>query len=147
MSFNVKSKSVSSFKMFSTNCAGVINGKLESLKAAVRLSGSNIITVQETHCRQKGRIKFDSLQVFEAIRKAKGGGTMIAVHTAMNPKLVDVYEDEFELLVVEIKVKDKNIRVISGYGPQENLEERRECLSLLLLRQKSRKQNFLGNLF
>ena len=61
--------------------------------------------------------------VFEAIRKAKGGGTLIAGHSSLNPKLIEVYEDEFELIVVEVELKEKEIRVISGYRPQENWPE------------------------
>ena len=61
--------------------------------------------------------------VFEAIRSLKGGGTLVACHKDLKPKLVEEYEDEFELLVVEIEVKKKQIRVISGYGPQENWKE------------------------
>ena len=38
----------------------------------------------------------------------------------MNPILINVYDDPFELVVVEIKIANKEIRVISGYGPQEN---------------------------
>ena len=40
--------------------------------------------------------------VFEAIRKKKGGGTIVAVHQDLKPKLIEEYNDEFELLVVEI---------------------------------------------
>jgi hypothetical protein len=37
-----------------------------------------------------------------------------------------VYSEEFELLVVEVIIGGKSVRVITGYGPQENwkLEER-----------------------
>ena len=61
--------------------------------------------------------------IFEAIRQKKGGGTLIAAHEDLNPKLIEEYHDEFELLVVEVSTEEKCIRVISGYGPQENLEE------------------------
>ena len=44
--------------------------------------------------------------VFEAIRAKKGGGTMIAIHEDLNPKLVEEYNDDFELLVVEINAED-----------------------------------------
>ena len=64
--------------------------------------------------------------IFEAIRNTKGGGTLVACYKDLNPKLIEEYDDEFELLVVEIKLKGKQIRVISGYGPQENwVEEKR----------------------
>ena len=69
---NVISKSVSNIKMFSTNGAGIKNGKVDSLNAEIQSVQANIITVQETHCRQKGKIKMDSkFVIFEAIRKRK----------------------------------------------------------------------------
>ena len=110
-------------KLFSTNGAEVVGGKVNSLKSAVRDVKANLITIQETHCRRKGKIQIDDFVIFEAIRKAKGGGTLIACHEDLKPKLIEEYEDDFELLVVEIKANEKDIRVISGYGPQENWPE------------------------
>ena len=112
--------------IYSTNGAGVINGKAESLRSEVKATNANIVTIQETHCVRKGRIQMPSgFVVFEAIRKAKHGGTMCAIREELNPKLINVYEDSFELLVVEVNVEKKNICVITGYGPQENWDERR----------------------
>ena len=37
--------------------------------------------------------------IFEAIRAKKGGGTAIAIHEDLKPKLIEEYSDEFELLV------------------------------------------------
>ena len=48
---------------------------------------------------------------------------MCAVHEDLKPKLIEEYNDPFELLVVEIEAKSKAIRVITGCGPQENWEE------------------------
>ena len=87
-------------KIFSTNGAGVVGGKTNSLRTQVKLTEANIVTVQETHARRKGKIQLPDMVVFEAIRKAKGGGTLIAGHSSLNPKLIEVYEDEFELIVV-----------------------------------------------
>ena len=91
------------------------------------------MTLQETHSKRKGKIQLDNFVTFEAIRKAKGGGTLIASHKDLNPKLISEYEDDFELLVVEIEVKDKQIRVISGYGPQENWQEEKRMPFFLAL--------------
>ena len=99
----------------------------------VRDVKANLVTIQETHCRRKGKIQIEDFIIFEAIRKAKGGGTMIASHKDFGPKLIQEYEDDFELLVIEIKVEKKEIQVISGYGPQENwLEEKRMPFFLAL---------------
>ena len=65
--------------------------------------------------------------MFESIRKNKEkGGSMLGVHVGLQPVLIQEYNDTFELIVVEVKVADRDVRVISGYGPQENwdLEER-----------------------
>ena len=77
-------------KMFSTNDAGVVNGKIDSLINEVKATGATIVTVQETHCRRKGRIQMDNMVVFESIRSKKGGGTICAIHQDLNPKLVAV---------------------------------------------------------
>ena len=97
----VKGESAVRLKIFSANCASLKNGKINSLNAEVRSTKANIVTLQEVHYRQKGKIKMDkSFVVFEAIRSKKGGGTAIAIHEDLKPKLIEEYNDEFELLVV-----------------------------------------------
>ena len=57
-----------SIKIFSTNAAGLISGKLDSLKNEIVSTNSNIVTVQETHSLGKGLIKMPAgFVVFEAI--------------------------------------------------------------------------------
>ena len=82
--------------------------------------------------------------VFEAIRKAKGGGTLIASHKSLNPRLIESYEDEFELLVVELELEEKNIRMISGYGPQENWTEEKRRPFFVALETEVEKANLAG---
>ena len=111
-------------KMFSTNAAGLVKGKIASLLSEVNATGSNIVTIQETHSIRKGKIvKPADFVVFETIRKIKHGGTMCAVKHYLNPKLIEEYDDPFELLIVEVEVDKKGIRIMTGCGPQENLEE------------------------
>ena len=63
--------------IFSTNAAGLINGKMDSLRSEIVSTASNIVTVQETHSLRKGMINMPvGFVVFEAIRKARHGGTM-----------------------------------------------------------------------
>ena len=91
-------------KVLSTNAAGVVTGKADSLVNEVKSTGSNIVTIQETHSQRKGRVKLpDNFVIFEAIRKAKNGGILCAVNENLNPKLIEEYDDPFELLVVEIE--------------------------------------------
>ena len=121
---HMKPQPVSHMKLFSTNGAGVKFGKLKSLNAEVMNTQSNIVTIQETHYSQKGKIQMNaSFVVFEAIRQKKCGGTLIAIHKDLNPKLVEEHNDEFKLLVVEIETEEIPIRIMSGCGPQENWDE------------------------
>ena len=101
-----------------------MTGKLDSLISGVKSTGANIVTIQETHSTRKGKIVMPNyFVIFEAIRPAKNGGTLCAIHENLNPKLIEEYSDSFELLVVEIEVQSKSIRIMTGVGPQENWEE------------------------
>ena len=57
--------------IFSTNAAGLVNGKMESLRSEVQNMKSNLITVQETHFRKKGKFKIPNFIIFESIRAKK----------------------------------------------------------------------------
>ena len=48
---------------------------------------------------------------------------MLGVHVALKPVLISEYNETFELLVVKIKIANKAIRVLTGYGPQECWDE------------------------
>ena len=64
--------------------------------------------------------------LFEAIRNEIGGGSIIGVHEILQPLLISAYKDEFELLVVETKIGNQEIRFMTGYGPQECWDEANE---------------------
>jgi len=134
-------------KIFSANAAGCKN-KIESLLHNINKLDAAIVTVQETHFDRKGKLneKLPDFEIFEAIRNKSKGGTVVAVHKSLHPVLVEEYSNEFELLVVEVKIKDKNVRIISGYGPQENLkkEERVQFFSTLEEEVKKAKLNEVG---
>ena len=110
--------------MFSANAAGCQN-KMESLLNNINELDAAIVTLQETHYTRKGKLNSElvDFEVFEAIRKKSKGGTAIAVHKSLKPVLIDEYSDDFELLVVEVKLGAKEVRIMSGYGPQENLKK------------------------
>ena len=92
---------------------------MQSLKNEIKNVNASIFTVQETHFPKKGKMKMENFTIFESIRKKQNGGTMIGVHNSLKPMLISEYCDEFELIVVEIQAGRNEIRVISGYGPQE----------------------------
>ena len=52
--------------------------------------------------------------------------------------------NNFELLVVEIETKERAIRIISGYGPQENWEEEKRVPFFLTLETEVEKAELLG---
>ena len=108
--------------IYSNNVAG-LKSKTESLKNIIRNQNIAVFTIQETHFARKGKFSMDNFEIFEAIRKKAKGGSLIGVHKALNPVEVAKYEDEFELLSVEIKIGKKEIVIISGYGPQESWPE------------------------
>ena len=129
-------KSDKVIKIYTTNAAG-LKSKMKSLSAQVKSLDIPIFTVQETHFTTKGKIKIDGYIVFESIRtKKKNGGTAIGVHETLNPVLIEEYSSEFELLVVEIKVNKRDIRIISGYGPQKTCQRLKEQNSIFHLIKK-----------
>ena len=115
-----------SVPIFSANCAGC-NNKIKSFVDNISHIGAGIFTLQDTHFKRKGRLSshFSEFEIFESIRKKQKGGTVIGVHKSLSPILIEEYAEEFELLVVEVVIGSKSVRVITGYGPQENwkLEE------------------------
>ena len=121
--------------IFSTNAAGLKN-KLQSFKNELNHTSAGIFTVQETHFKKKGTLKIQGFEIFEAIRDKQKGGTMIGVHKSLNPMLVKEYSSDFELLVVEINIAQKNIRIVSGYGPQETWGEQDRLPFFLRLKMK-----------
>ena len=134
-----------SIKVFSTNAAGVVTGKADSLVNEVKSTGANIVTIQETHSQRKGRVKLpDNFIIFEAIRKAKNGGILCAVNENLNPKLIEEYDDPFELLVVEIETQKRDIRVITGCGPQENWDEEKRMPFFIALEAEIVKAELAG---
>ena len=100
-----------------------MKSKVLSLKSEIISSKIAAFTLQETHFKKKGSLKIENFEVFEAIRNKQGGGTVIGVHKALAPVLIEEYSEDFELLVVEVKINNKEIRIITGYGPQETWPE------------------------
>ena len=143
---NGGSKQPKSLVIFSTNAAG-LNNKMDSLKSELIATEATIFTIQETHYKIEGNLKVEGFEVFEAIRKTKEkGGTAIGVKKDMDPVLIEEYSDNFELLIVEVKVANKEIRIISGYGPQEITPEIQRRQFFTVLEAEIKKAEMLGKL-
>ena len=50
---------------------------------------AGLFTIQETHFTSKVKVKIENFETFEAIRKKDKGGTLICVHNALNPVLIE----------------------------------------------------------
>ena len=108
------------FSILGTNAAG-LKAKKDSLIENIRLFGSpSIITIQETKFRKMGSMKIENYQIFEKIRNGFGGGLLTAVDSNLEPVLIEVSNDESEILVVQVKLGGTKVRIINGYGPQED---------------------------
>ena len=63
-------------------------------------------------------------QVFQKNRNGSGGGLLTAVDPALNPMLISTKNEEAEILTVQLtmpnRVNNAKIRVINGYGPQND---------------------------
>ena len=139
-----KKSNNSKVKIFSNNVAG-LKRKIQSLKSQLTETNAAIFTLQETHSSRKGKIKVDEFQVYEAIRQnKKDGGTAIGVHKSLNPFVIKVYEDDFELLVVEAVIEGTNVRIISGYGPQESWAESERLPFFVALEEEILKSRLSG---
>ena len=85
---------------------------------------ADIKSIQETHTSKEGMFRIEGYEIFESIRKhKKDGGTAVGVHKALDPVLIKKYDDEFEIIVVEVEIQSKKVRIITGYGPQETWPE------------------------
>ena len=106
--------------------------KVESLKYHLKHLNIGAFTLQETRFVKRGKLKIYGFEIFEAIRNKEGGGTMIGAHKSLKPILIHEYSEEFELLIVEVDIGGKGVRIMSGYGPQETwaVEKRMQFLQL-----------------
>ena len=129
--------------VFSTNSAG-LKSKIMNCKNEIKHFDAAIFTIQETHFQKKGKFNMEGYEIFEAIRNKKDGGTLIGVHKGLKPVLIEEYSEDFELLVVEISVMNKDIRIISGYGPQESWPEEDRMPFFASLEEEVNKAEMLG---
>ena len=115
-----KSSKLVKFSIMDTNAAG-LKAKKDSLKENIKLFNlPSVITIQETKNRKCANFKLENYQIFEKIRSGFGGGLLTAVNTSLEPVLIQSINDEVEILLVQCNIGQRNIRIINGYGPQED---------------------------
>ena len=108
------------FSLLGNNSAG-IKAKQDSLEAVIKLLGNpSCITLQETKLAKKNVFQLNGYQVFQKNRNGSGGGLLTAVDPSLNPMLISTNNEEAEILTVQMEVNKMKIRLINGYGPQDD---------------------------
>ena len=108
------------FSIMGTNAAG-LKAKKDSLMQNIKMfNNPSCITIQESKLRNSGSIKLENYQIFEKNRSGFGGGLLTAVDQNLEPVLIESANDESEILVVQCQIEDLKLRIINGYGPQED---------------------------
>ena len=111
---------MANLSIIGTNAAG-LKSKLESFSHIMNKFRPTICTIQETKNNKIGLVKLPGYQLFEKTRKNRGGGGLLTcVDENTNPVLISNCKDDTEILTVEANMENKKIRIINGYGPQED---------------------------
>ena len=112
--------------------ANGISPKFPSLDFVIKELNPSIICLQETKLRKTGKLKSENCKKyinFELVRKhSHGGGLATMVKSELEPVWIAEGDDQVELLVVEVRVKELKIRIINAYGPQESDSVERKTL-------------------
>ena len=110
-------------KIFGINSAG-IKSKLKSFKTVLDKLKPTIWMIQETKLRANEKISSDFLNSFQVYylnrQKSHGGGVALGVHRDLKSILINEGDDDTEVLSVRVFFKELSVRVVTGYGPQEN---------------------------
>ena len=121
----LKKNKMTKLKVIGTNANG-LKSKKESFVHILDTDKPQVFMIQETKLRRKNQIKVEDYELFEKVRTNKGGGgIMIGIKKDIDATPVDVspQDDELEILVVELELKDLSIRFLTAYGPQEDGNE------------------------
>ena len=113
-------KSTCQFSIIGSNSSG-LHSKKESFFSIINNVKPSVITIQETKIYRTGSVKVPGYQVFEKVRQNnKGGGLLTAADINLNPMLISNKDDENEILTIQVDIGKYKMRIINGYGPQED---------------------------
>ena len=108
------------FAIMGTNAAG-LKAKKDSLLSNIDFFNfPSCITIQESKLRNCSNFKLDGYQVFEKQREGAGGGLLTAIDHNLDPVLIQSDDEDCEILVVQCNLGKQKLRIINGYGPQED---------------------------
>ena len=110
-------------KLYGINAAG-IRCKTESFSEVLSMLKPNIWMVEETKLKPNEDIKCEALKDFQVFylsrQKSQGGGLALGVNKQLESTLINEGDDDTEVMSVLVVVGDIQIRIILGYGVQEN---------------------------
>ena len=100
--------------------ANGLKSKFDSLLNVINIFDKpSCITIQETKLRTNGLNNIPGYQVFQLNRTGLGGGLLTAAHDDLDPVLIKA-DIEVELLIIQVKIGNNQVRIFNAYGPQEN---------------------------
>ena len=109
--------------IFAANAAG-IKSKYKSFEKVLLSLKPQIFMLQETKLRANEVIKCETskdFQIFHLNRQNKqGGGLAVGIEKRIESTLIREGDDNTEVLSIQIIVEKTPVRIIVGYGPQEN---------------------------
>ena len=111
------------FNIVGLNAAG-LSSKLHSFDKLLTVLTPSVFCIQESKMKSQSRIKTENTKhytIYELLRKSSnGGGLAIGVHNDLTSAWVSDGNDDTEVLVVAVETSNFPIRIVNGYGPQEN---------------------------
>ena len=105
--------------LFGNNANGLKAKKESLLNSMKNYDFPSCILIQETKLRTPGTFKIPGYQIFEKNRIGLGGGLLTAIDDNLSPVLISTGSIDSEILVTQILAGSQKIRIINGYGPQE----------------------------
>ena len=108
-----------------TNANG-LKPKKESLINLLATDNPQVFMIQETMMKKPNQMMIPGYQLYEKVRKGKGGGgIMIGVRKDVEsvPVIVSNHDDDVEILVIEVGLKAMTVRFLTAYGPQEGASD------------------------
>ena len=108
-----------------TNAYG-LNSKRDSFTNILQSEKPHVFMVQETKMKRLNQWTIDGYELYEKVRKIKGGGgIMIGMdkNFDITPVVVSDHDEDVEILVIEVAFKCITVRFLTAYGPQEDAPE------------------------
>ena len=117
-------------RLFGINAAG-IRCEIKSFDDVLSRLKPHIWMAQETKLKVNEKIDCDSLNDFQLFylsrQHSQGGGLALGVHKMFESTFINGGDDDTEVMSVLVVVGNIPIRIIIGYGVQENtLKEKKE---------------------